>query len=318
VLAGLSLMVGLFPGMVSERLLAPAASAVIGRAVAVKLDLWHGINPAFALSVLTAIAGVGLYTGRASVRHTLSRLGWTWGPGEVYTRALARLNQLAAVQTHVLQSGYLRYYLLTVLLTATGLVGITFIAGDGLPGHVVHLLRGMGSLDVRFHELALAALILLAALAATVSRSSLSAVAALGASGYGVALIYLLFGAPDLAITQFLVESLTVILFVLAFYHLPDFLHLSSPRARARDVLAALLVGGLMSMLVLLAVDVQLYPSIAGYFGEHALARAHGRNIVNVILVDFRGLDTLGEITVLGIAAVGVYALLKLRKEKAE
>jgi len=131
-----------------------------------------------------------------------------------------------------------------------------------------------------------------------------------------VALIYLLFGAPDLAMTQFAIESLTVILFVLAFYHLPRFAQLSPPRSRARDALVALLAGGLMTALVLAAVGVQLSPSISGYFTEAALPLAHGRNIVNVILVDFRGLDTLGEITVLGIAGVGVYALLKLRSRK--
>jgi multicomponent Na+:H+ antiporter subunit A len=168
--------------------------------------------------------------------------------------------------------------------------------------------------DVRFYELALGILILGAAFTATVSWSRLSAVAALGAAGYGVALIYLLFGAPDLAMTQFLIESLTVILFVLAFYHLPHFAQLTPRRSRLRDLLVALLAGGLMTALVLSAVGIQLYPSISAYHVQHSLSLAHGRNIVNVILVDFRGIDTLGEITVLSIAATGVYALLKFRK----
>jgi multicomponent Na+:H+ antiporter subunit A len=73
-----------------------------------------------------------------------------------------------------------------------------------------------------------------------------------------------------------------------------------------------------MTVLVLLAVDVQLHPSISPYFVDTALPLGHGRNIVNVILVDFRALDTLGEISVLGVAAVGVYALLKLPKRKRE
>jgi multicomponent Na+:H+ antiporter subunit A len=142
----------------------------------------------------------------------------------------------------------------------------------------------------------------------------LSAVAALGVVGYGIALIYLLFGAPDLAMTQLLIESLTVILFVLAFYHLPRFAQLSSTRTRWRDAVISLLAGGLITLLVLSAIGVQLSPSISDYFVEVALSQAHGRNIDNVILVDFRGLDTLGEVTVLGIAAIGVYALLKLKK----
>jgi multicomponent Na+:H+ antiporter subunit A len=159
--------------------------------------------------------------------------------------------------------------------------------------------------DVRFYELALGGLILVRRSRQRFPGHGLGAVAALGAAGYGVALIYLLFGAPDLAMTQFLIESLTVILFVLAFYHLPHFAQLTPRRSRLRDLLVALLAGGLMTALVLSAVGVQLYPSIADYFVENALPLAHGRNIVNVILVDFRGIDTLGEITVLGIAATG-------------
>ncbi|MDP1601997.1 MAG: DUF4040 domain-containing protein, partial [Legionella sp.] len=172
------------------------------------------------------------------------------------------------------------------------------------------------TLDIRFYELALALLILGAALAAVVSPSRLGAIAALGAAGYGVALIFLLFGAPDLAMTQFAIESLTVILFVLAFYHLPKFQKLSPKSSRLRDAVIALLAGGLMTALVLFAVGVEISPSISRYFVENSVPLAHGRNIVNVILVDFRGLDTMGEITVLGIAGIGVYALLKLRKGK--
>jgi multicomponent Na+:H+ antiporter subunit A len=115
--------------------------------------------------------------------------------------------------------------------------------------------------------------------------------------------------------TQFLIESLTVILFVLAFYHLPQFTHLSSRSSRVRDISIAFLVGGLMTALVLSATGVLFYPSIADYFVENALPLGHGRNIVNVILVDFRAFDTMGEITVLGIAAIGVYVLLKFSKD---
>jgi multicomponent Na+:H+ antiporter subunit A len=107
-----------------------------------------------------------------------------------------------------------------------------------------------------------------------------------------------------------------VILFVLAFYHLPHFAQLSTPRARLRDGLIALLAGALMTALVLSAVGYQLYPGISHYFVDNSLPLAHGRNIVNVILVDFRGIDTMGEIAVLGIAAIGVFALLKLRLDK--
>src|SRR4029079_13563891 len=112
------------------------------------------------------------------------------------------------------QSGYLRYYLMITVAATVGLVGYALL-GRGT------LTVALDWSDLRFCEAGLAALILLAALAAILVKSRLTAIAALGVVGYGVALIYVLFGAPDLAMTQFLVETLTVILFVLVFYHLP-------------------------------------------------------------------------------------------------
>jgi multicomponent Na+:H+ antiporter subunit A len=144
----------------------------------------------------------------------------------------------------------------------------------------------------------------------------LGAVAALGVVGYGVALIFVFFGAPDLAMTQFMIETLTVILFVLVFYHLPRFAFLSDRFAVARDTVLAAAVGALITTIVSIGSGIQLYPKISDYFIENSLPLGHGRNIVNVILVDFRGFDTLGEITVLAVAGIGVYALLKLKLGK--
>jgi len=169
--------------------------------------------------------------------------------------------------------------------------------------------------EIRFYEAALAVIILIAAAVAVRTTSRLTAIAALGIVGYGIALIFLLFNAPDLAMTQFLIESLTVILFVLAFYHLPQFSQLTSNRNRIVHAFISILFGSLMAVLVLSAVGITIFPKISGYFLENAYILAHGRDVVNVILVDFRGIDTLGEITVLAIAAIGAFALLKLRKE---
>ena len=152
--------------------------------------------------------------------------------------------------------------------------------------------------------------------AALVAESRLAAVAALGVVGLVVALIFLLFGAPDLAITQFLVETLTVILLVLVLYHLPRFAKLSSAGARLRDAVVALSAGALITTLALGVAGVARDPALADYYAATSAPEAHGRNIVNVILVDFRALDTLGEITVLAVAAVGVHGLLKLRMKK--
>jgi multicomponent Na+:H+ antiporter subunit A len=116
--------------------------------------------------------------------------------------------------------------------------------------------------------------------------------------------------------TQVLIETLTVILFVLVLYHLPRFAILSSRRTRIRDTLIAGTAGALMSALTLAAFAVRNEVPLSDFFGATSYPDAHGRNVVNVILVDFRALDTLGEITVLALAALGIYALLRLRPRK--
>jgi multicomponent Na+:H+ antiporter subunit A len=313
VMAALGLLFGVFPALITGRLLSPALSAMSGGARAVHLSLWHGLDLTLGLSALTLAAGGALYAGRSAFAR-LARPLEAWeriGAERWYHATLQLLQRAADSVTTVFQSGYLRYYILTIVTTALGLGGYTLARYAEVP------LRLEGERP-RFHELGIALLMVLATWEVLQTRSRLGAIAALGAVGYGVALTFVFFGAPDLAMTQFLIETLFVILFVLVFYHLPQFARLSSARARVRDAVLAILFGGMMTALVLAATSIHADPKLADYFNRNSAALAHGRNIVNVILVDFRGLDTLGEITVLGIAAVGVYALLKLRLARKE
>lgn len=309
ILGGLSLLFGVLPQVLSRNLVSTAISAAAGKPLQVKLAAWQGVNDIFLLSLLTLGLGIGLFAVRKDVQHLAKALSLGWSLDGLYKRSLDVLFTVAAFQTRLLQHGYLRYYLITII------VAVVAITGGGLwrwgGGTLPYL-----SWDLRFYEFGIALIIVVAGGMATLARSRLGAVAALGVAGYGVASIYLLYGAPDLAMTQFLIESLTVVLFVLAFYHLPQFAQLTPRRERLRDVLIALITGGLMTTFVFVASGIQIHPSISQFFVENSLPLAHGRNIVNVILVDFRGLDTLGEITVLAIAGIGVFALLKLRLDQ--
>lgn len=307
-LAGLGLVIGLLPDVIAEPLISPAVSAARAQPTVIKLALWHGLNPVLALSVFTFAGGAVFYLGRGLLNRWARPFDfWTmWGPSRWYRLALDGLNALARTQTRLLQSGYLRFYLLMITLTTIGLVGYTLAYQNALNVLIAWP-------EMRLYEGMVAVLILLATLAAVLSSSRLAAVAALGVVGYGVALIYILFGAPDLAMTQFAIETLTVILFVLVLYRLPRFARLTSAPARVRDMIVALAAGGLMTTLVLAVTALPLQSRLASYFAVNSLPLAKGGNIVNVILVDFRALDTLGEITVLAVAAIGVYALLKLR-----
>jgi multicomponent Na+:H+ antiporter subunit A len=306
-LAGL--VAGLWPAWVASQIVSPAVTAILGQPYPVELALWHGVNAALVMSIISLILGAAVYALRGRLGRVLrggSRL-LDYGPEAWYAAAVRWLNTFAWTTTHVIQSGYLRYYIFTVLVTTTALVGYTLVRRAGLspPGDWR---------DVKFYEAGLLGITVLAALMAVLVRSYLTAIAALGVVGYSVALMFVLFGAPDLAMTQFLIETLTVILFLLVFVRRRQPADLSRRPARLRDAGLAIAVGAVMAALVLVATAEQRHrPSISRFFAERSWEDAHGRNIVNVILVDFRALDTLGEITVLAAAGVGVYGLLRLR-----
>ena len=126
------------------------------------------------------------------------------------------------------------------------------------------------------------------------------------------------FGAPDLALTLILVEALTVVLFAVVITRLPPIRPRDSLSGRLRDAGIALLAGAAAGMVVWKAAHVRLHESISPEFMARSLSEANGRNVVNVILVDFRALDTLGEIMVLGVAALGVYALVRMRSARED
>lgn len=314
VLSVLTVGLALAPGLIQGEIVAPAAGSISGAPVKVGLALWHGINTALALSLLSLLLAAGILWGRERIRPASARLadgaGWLQ-PGNLYDTSLLNLNRVARQQTRLLQHGYLRLYLAVTLATAVGLVVEAIAARGG-----VKLSDGYG--DVAFYEVVIAGVIITGAGLAIRANDRLTAVAALGAVGFGVALVYAFFGAPDLALTQFLVETLTVLLFVLVFYRLPRLADVSSVATRARDAVLAVATGALMTVLVLASITRTSDHSLTQYFAETSMPLAKGRNVVNVILVDFRALDTLGEIIVIAVAALGVVAMLKLRRADAE
>ncbi len=308
VLAALALVAGLLPSLVDRPLVSTAVSAIHATETTVQLKLWHGLNRVLLLSVITVLAGVAVYGLRGRIRKLAAQLAPVvrFGPERGYEVALRALTAVAASQTRLLQHGYLRGYVLTVLGVATVLAAFALMRFGPVP-------LWIGFEDVHVHEVAIGILILSAALVAANTGSRIAAVVALSVVGYSVALIYGLYGAPDLAVTQILVETLTLVMFVLVVVNLPQFHTFSSPRRRRWDAVFAGGAGLVITLLVFKALHVESGGRVSQYFAENAL-RAQGRNVVNVILVDFRALDTLGEIVVLSIAALGVFALLKLRR----
>jgi len=297
-----------------------APPAKIGETKLGAIDLFYPSLP-LAISLGALAVGVVLYLLRRPYRATAELLGPLdrVGPLRMYHWALDGVLALAKGQTRYLQNGSLPIYLRFSVTALLVLVGVALLRTGGF-----------GELtpdwtDIGMVEALLVLLMIAAAIATTRQRSRLATIAILGIVGYSVALVFVLFGAPDVSMTQFAVETLTVVLFVLVVYHLPRFQLFSSRATRGMDAVLASVAGLALGAAVLASsLDSTIAP-ISWYFNEHAYPApgdpegrhyAYGKNLVNVILVDFRSTDTLGEIVVLGIAAIGVFTLLRLRPDR--
>jgi multicomponent Na+:H+ antiporter subunit A len=308
VLCALGVALGLLPASVDGELLVPAAAASVGGEIGSTLALWHGVNLTLILSGLTLAGGFTIYLARPTLQQWLVRYGQSiagYTPEAAYNYSIITLNRIAVLQTRVLQHGYLRGYVATVV-AGTAFLTVGTMLGTGAFG----VPETTGS--IRFYEPVIAIVAFGGALVVVLARTRVVAAIGLGIVGYGVALMYLLFGAPDLALTQVLVETLLVLLFVFAFYRLPRFTNLTTPRVRLRDMTFSIGVGVMVMALMTTALSIQRDSDVSAEISRLAKPVGHGSNIVNVILVDIRALDTLGEISVLLVAAIGVTALLRL------
>ncbi len=305
------LLLGLFPKILAEPLTASAITAISPGHDAVGLKLWHGINTALLLSIMTLIAGIMAYkykvafiaySGGVNVRYFAREFAKGFASGMdaflLYTKN----------QTKRIQHGYHRYYLMTVFAVASVLVWVMIWRTDPI-------VLELNFADMPLNLVAVLVLIVAAALSAVVSHSRVIALIAMGVIGFGITIIFIAYSGVDLAITMVMVEVLMVILAVAVLYHLPKYQKYSETGDRMRDGLVAALVGSFMMVLVLQAGTSQLGVPISDFFKETSYTEAFGRNIVNVILVDYRALDTLGEITVIAIAALGIFSMIKLTKK---
>jgi NADH:ubiquinone oxidoreductase subunit 5 (subunit L)/multisubunit Na+/H+ antiporter MnhA subunit len=312
VLAAVCLLVGLWPGLIERALVEPAVAAIWQGPVKFHIALYHGITTPLMLSALTMAAGLVVYTQRHRLMAAQRQLAWPFTAHTIYDACVKGLVGGATRLTDALQNGRLRFYLWMALLPMAVVAGLIFKAAAPAIDW-----SGQGT-NIVAAEAVLAGLLLVVTLAVVaVNRHRLAAVILLGAVGLLVSVFYLVMSAPDLALTQLLVEAVTMILFLLVLWNLPkSAAPLSSRGQRWRDGVLAGVFGVVMCVAVLAATTANTAKPLADFFVESSLPRAGGRNVVNVILIDFRGFDTLGEITVLGIAALGAYALMKLRRRK--
>lgn len=288
-------------------LINPAVSAISAAPVTKTLSLWHGITPALLTSLLVITIGFGLFRSRDILRRALSRLPDGLRGVVIFQRALNGLYGWAQIIARFSQGYTLATQVAIVLLAA-------FVPVLAALGHItLNDLRPATAAPLEAPDTILILLTVVSAYATTRARTRLSAIISLGVVGVTVTLFYIFYSAPDLALTQLLVEVLTVVLLVLVFTKLPPDVRPPMQRVKQiRNILVALAAGVFGFFLVLFnsSEAIQTTQSISGYFLENAVPGGHGANVVNVILVDFRGFDTMAEITVLALAALGGYALL--------
>ncbi|MDR7384137.1 Na+/H+ antiporter subunit A [Promicromonospora iranensis] len=328
VLAVLGLAVALVP-QVGEELLGPYASTYpVGDPG--HLTLWDGLTPVLAVTAAVLLLGVLMFWQHDRVERLQAALWTPDGADLAYRRLMRSLDRFASDVTAGTQRGSLPFYLGVILVTlavgpgvalAVGLVGDT--GADALPvaadaagrGDVLHLGPfAMVPWD-RPAQLVVVLVVVVAAVLTARARRRLKAVFLMGVAGYGNAVLFLLHGAPDLALTQVLCETLTLVVMVLVLRRLPPYFS-DRPLAASRWVRLAIgvLTGLVVMMFVAAAPLVRVHLPVSVDFPEEAETFGGGHNIVNVTLVDIRAWDTVGEISVLLVAATGVASLVFLRQ----
>ncbi|WP_040337513.1 Na+/H+ antiporter subunit A [Candidatus Blastococcus massiliensis] len=272
-----------------------------------KLALWHGLQPALALSAITLLGGYAIFAFRARVNRFQRRVAVHASADEGYWNILQGLDRVAVLVTGTTQRGSLPAYLGTILVVVLALPGTILVFRAPWPDE-------WRAWDSPIQAL-VGAVVLIAAVLALRIRQRLSAVLVVGVTGYGLAVLFALQGAPDLALTQFLVETLTLVVFVLVLRKLPkDITDRHRPRERAGRGVIAVAVGALMAAAGAVAMSVRTATPVSVAYPEAAYDFGGGQNIVNVTLVDIRAWDTLGEISLVVVAATGVASLVFLRK----
>lgn len=310
-LALLGLASGLLPGFLSEVLVHPAVGAILQEAPAEELHLWQGLTPELGLSAASIAGGVILYLGWMQLHRSAPMRAFAAFLGEGLDRGyyvvIGSILGFGRWLTRHLQNGVLRHYVAFSMGFGVLLIAYSLFRGVAVPWPAAIE-------PLRLYEVGVAVLVFVASLGVILVDRRFTAVLSLSAAGFAIAILFLIFGAPDVAMVQLLIEALTLILVVLALIDMPETYSEPEPdRFRYRNAAIALGAGAVVTALMLAILQMPFDQSISDFYVENSLSEAHGRNVVNVILVDFRALDTLGEVTVLAVAGLSAYALIQRR-----
>lgn len=317
-LISLALVFALIPNGLARALIDPAVAAIRGGGASVEsthvsIHFWHGWTPELFMTIGVVLLGLLLY--RTYTRFSLLDREWSGRDtlNRLYNGMLRLLEDGGRRATDLYMTGSVRRYLIYIFLFLIAAVGGTLIFSPGI-------VLGMDDYaPITFYEVALVVVLLGAAAAVPFARSRVNAILFTGAAGYMVTALFLIFRAPDLALTQMIVETVSVILFLLCFKFLPKLkAEKEKPAFKWTNLIVAAGVGITVTLVAFASMGSSPFEPISNYFLNESYESAGGKNVVNVILVDFRGFDTLFEIMVLGVASLGIYGLIKLGVTQTE
>jgi multicomponent Na+:H+ antiporter subunit A len=313
VLAALGLLAALFSGIAHRYVSSPMASAITDQKIVIDISSMPHLGVPLLLSVVTVVLGVFAFWRLTDLRAFMVRALESLGPGpdRGFDHFVCGLVRLAGAVTRLIQPGRLEIYITaTFILLAVTLLVPPFVFGElpGLPTWPATIL---------VQEAAFFAIAVIGLVAVLRAKDRLTAIVSLGIQGFAVAVIFLLFGAPDLSFTQFMVETLSVVILALVMTRLR-----LSPRdhrplgQKLFDATVAVACGLGFTLLLMKSTQAPFDTLLTDFFNAYSKTVAHGANVVNVIIVDFRGTDTLGEIAVVMVTGLAVLALIRVRAGK--
>jgi multicomponent K+:H+ antiporter subunit A len=297
-------LVGIFPSFTVDSILSAASLAVLGEAMPeYKLTIWHGFNLPLLMSAMAVVGGLFIYVNRKYLFQFQASLP-TLNAKKTFERAVLSVVAWCQSKINSTENGSLQRYLVIML-------GVVLLCAGWPLFEMQQLAGSMPRTPVDVHNAIGAGLLIIGAIATVIwHRSRMVALLMLSIVGLMVSVLFTRFSAPDLALTQLTVEVATIILLMLALFFLPQHTPKESSSLRVlRDLGIASTIGVVVAS-ICYAILTRPLNSISDYFVANAKTGGGGTNVVNVILVDFRGFDTLGEITVLGIAALGIFKVL--------
>ena len=313
-LALFGLTISLSPEWITRVAIRPAVAAVYGQPVEVDLSVWHGLTPMLALSAVVVTIGVLITRFWKRIHLALrSRLRMDqYSIENVWVATVARVVRGGGQLTRAIEHGDLRSYIEVAFVTFTGLATFSAMASGALPR------LPADDVPLRLPEILIGMAAIGGAITAARARNQLTALVGVGLTGFAIGITFLLNGAPDLALTQFAVEALLVVLLTALLMTLP----LLRPDTRTRreqivDLLIALAFGAVTFLALIDAGAERQSSAASAWFGQMSYSAGFGYNVVNVILVDFRAFDTMGETAVIAVAALLGTALLARRAGSA-